>query len=73
MKKMKDTLTRAFYRLSGGRPMTFITFAFTDVVSGKPVNYYQDRHKQKYWMANGRWDKFRAETKKNQSSLTHRY
>ena len=35
-------------------------FAFTDIVSGKPVYYYKDCYKQE-WMANSKWSIFRCD------------
>lgn len=40
--------------------MKFIRFAFTDVVSGKAVNYYRGSDGKTY-MANHRWSLFRVE------------
>jgi hypothetical protein len=54
------TLERALRLLLGGRPMRFEKFAFTDVVSGLPVNYYTDTLGRK-WMANTAWSLFRVE------------
>lgn len=44
-----------------GYPMKYLNFAFTDVVSGKPVNYYSGSN-GKIYMANYRWSLFRVET-----------
>lgn len=52
----KDSL---FYRLTGGRPMKHLGFAFTDVISGKPVSYWRDKFGRE-WMAVGAWSLFRV-------------
>lgn len=41
-------------------PMTLICYEFTDVVSGKSVFRFRDRH-GKLWLAEGRWSWFRVE------------
>ena len=46
-------------QLLDGRPMTYAGFAFTDIVSGVPVNYYRDTLGRK-WMATSRWGWFRV-------------
>lgn len=46
--------------LTGGRPMQWLGFAFTDIVSGKAVHYWRDSFGRK-WMANGSWSLFRVE------------
>ncbi len=45
--------------LTGGRPMIFIGYNFTDKVSGLAVNDYQDRL-GRIWMANSKWSLFRV-------------
>lgn len=45
-------------KLLGGRPMRRTSFAFTDVVSGKPVYYFIDRLGRR-WLAEHRWARFR--------------
>lgn len=49
-------------KLTGGRPMRKIGYAFADKVSGKSVNYYVD-YFGNVWMANGAWSKFRVRSK----------
>lgn len=53
-------IKRLFFWLSGGRPMRYEGFNFTDIVVGKPVNNYTDRLGRK-WMAHGAWSWFRVE------------
>jgi hypothetical protein len=50
-----------FYKLTGGRPMIFVRYLFTDSVSGEMVGLYEDRLSGKRWMANGPWCWFRVE------------
>lgn len=64
---MRDKLKTLFYRLTGGRPMKLIGFAFTDVVDGQAVNYYIDKF-DRVWMANSRWSRFRV-TRREYESL----
>jgi hypothetical protein len=45
--------------ISGGRPMQFIKYHFTDSVSGRDVNLYRDKF-GKIWMAENRWGLFRV-------------
>jgi hypothetical protein len=52
-------LRRFFFALTGGRPMVKIGYAFTDVVSGKPVFYYKD-YLNRYWIAENSWGFFRV-------------
>jgi hypothetical protein len=47
------------WKLTGGRPMIFIRFQFTDIVVGMPVNSYMDRL-GRYWLANHSWSLFRV-------------
>jgi len=42
-----------------GRPMTYMYYAFTDGVSGLPVNIYRDA-KGRHWMARSKWAWFRV-------------
>lgn len=63
---IQDLLSRYWWKVAlikaiGGRPMIYLDFAFTDKVSGKAVNYYQDRL-GRCWMANGKWSAFRVKT-----------
>lgn len=56
---MIDLIKRVFAIASGGRPMRRIGFAFTDIVSGKPVHYFEDFHGT-IWLAEHRWSGFRV-------------
>lgn len=49
-------------KLTGGRPMTNRGYAFTDIVSGRPVYYWRDQF-GRAWMANGAWSLFRVPRK----------
>lgn len=49
-------------RLLGGRPMTYIGYAFTDVIIDQPVYYWRDSY-GRVWLANNRWGLFRVRTK----------
>lgn len=51
---------RFFSKLLGNRPMKFVCFMFTDIVSGQAVNIYRD-DSEKFWMANNKWGWFRVE------------
>ncbi|KRA00275.1 hypothetical protein ASD64_01500 [Mesorhizobium sp. Root157] len=46
-------------KLLGGRPMKLMGFAFTDIVVGKPVFYWQDTLGRD-WLAHGAWSIFRV-------------
>lgn len=46
------------YKITGGRPMTLIGFAFFDCVSGEQVYYAADKFGRE-WLSNGRWSWFR--------------
>lgn len=50
-----------FYSLTGGRPMMYAGWAFTDRVTGRDVFYWIDRDKLNHWMAESRWSLFRVE------------
>lgn len=50
---------RWLWKLTGGRPMTFVNFRFTDVVNGLPVHHFHDRLGRD-WLAHGRWSLFRV-------------
>lgn len=56
---MRINLKTMFYRITGGRPMKLIGFAFINVVDGRAVNYYIDKF-DRIWMANGPWSRFRC-------------
>jgi len=47
------------FKITGGRPMIFISSNFVDKVSGLMVNDYQDRF-GRLWMANSKWSIFRV-------------
>ena len=46
-------------KLTGGRPMKRVGFAFYDQVSGVPVHYWVD-HFGRYWLAEGSCSIFRV-------------
>jgi len=50
---------KILYKIFGGRPMAYLGFNFTDIVSGKPVNNYRDKF-GRLWMAENRWGWFRV-------------
>lgn len=52
-------MRRLFYWLTGGRPMVREHFAFTDIVTGKSVNYYTDAYGRR-WLAMSPWALFRV-------------
>lgn len=54
-------IEQLFYKLSGGRPMSKVIYAFRDVVKHEPVFIFED-HFGRYWMANNRWSLFRVRT-----------
>lgn len=41
-------------------PMVFVRYAFTDVVSGRSVNYYRTAGSGRIVMAETRWSLFRV-------------
>lgn len=47
-------------RITGGRPMIFVGVAFTDIVSGRPVNHYIDRFGREWLADSGNWSLFRV-------------
>jgi len=49
------------WKLTGGRPMTRLEFAFTDRVTGKSVHYWRDRLGRE-WLAEGAFSLFRVPT-----------
>lgn len=52
-----------FGKLTGGRPMKYEGFAFTDAVSGKRVEYRRDTF-GRLWMADGgAWSMFRVKAR----------
>jgi hypothetical protein len=52
-------MVKWIWRLTGGRPMTAISTAFIDIVTGERVRIYQDRLGRR-WLATGAWDLFRV-------------
>lgn len=46
-------------KLTGGRPMRYEGYAFTDRVAGYAVNYYTDRLGRE-WLAENAWSLFRV-------------
>lgn len=52
-------MIKLFFILTGGRPMKFMDFRFTDVVNSKPVHLYEDRN-GRTWLAHGPWSWFRV-------------
>jgi len=59
-------------RLLGGRPMKFVTFMFTDVVSGKKVNIYRDSL-ERFWMAENKWGWFRVPIKSEHALYNYNF
>ncbi len=58
-----ERLIQLWFNITNGRPMRCLSFAFTDVVSGKGVNYYTD-YKNRLFMAETKWSLFRVRVKK---------
>lgn len=56
-------LKNLFFKLTGGRPMKYVASMFIDVVSGEPVNRYEDRLGRS-WMASSPWAPFRVRIEK---------
>jgi len=52
---------KAFYRITGGRPMRIKYLAFVDEVSKRPVFKFTDCY-GRWWLAEHRWSKFRVRT-----------
>lgn len=52
-------MRRLFYWITRGRPMVREHFAFTDVVTGEPVNCYRDAYGRR-WLATSPWALFRV-------------
>ena len=52
-------MKKLFYRLTGGRPMKKVCYAFTDVGNNRAVHYYVDRLGRS-WLAQGAWASFRV-------------
>lgn len=55
-------IARLLTKLTDGRPMHYLGFAFTDVVSGKPVYNWVDRLDRR-WLAEGAWSLFRVKSR----------
>jgi len=49
-----------FFKLTGGRPMKKLSYAFLDVVSKRDVYYFEDRF-GRTWLAESPWSIFRVE------------
>lgn len=64
-----NIIKRLFYRITGGRPMIYWGYRFTDTVAGRRVNLYLDRRDGSYWLAYTRWSMFRMDV--NESPLYH--
>lgn len=60
-----------FWKLTGGRPMKLIGFAFTDRVDGRAVNYYIDKF-DRLWLANGPWSRFRVSRREHEGLGNYR-
>jgi hypothetical protein len=52
-------LVKLLTKLTGGRPMRRLGYAFTDKVSGESVDFYRDLLGRD-WMATGAWSLFRV-------------
>lgn len=64
-------LKTLFYRLTGGRPMKLIGFAFTDDKDHRAVYYCLDKF-DRLWMANGRWARVRVSRREFEGLGTYR-
>lgn len=53
-------MRRFLHILTGGRPMRYEGFLFTDIIVNKAVNSYTDYFGRR-WMAHGAWSWFRVE------------
>jgi hypothetical protein len=60
-------LRRFLWKLTGGRPMLFDGFAFTDIVVNRPVYNFECRNGRR-WMAYNKWGLFRVECPKNDAA-----
>ena len=49
-----------FFSVTGGRPMRYEGYDFTDCVSGRPVGRYTDKFGRKWLAASGPWSIFRV-------------
>jgi hypothetical protein len=56
-------LKQIFFMITGGRPMIFKESLFQDFISKEIVNLYVDQS-GRYWMATGKWSRFRFKTKR---------
>lgn len=61
MARLYPSIFHITMTITGGRPMRHISFAFTDVVSGRPVHRFVDAF-GRTWLAEGRWSRFRVPT-----------
>jgi hypothetical protein len=50
---------KMLFRLTGGRPMRRRGYAFTDVITGRPISYFTDKF-ERLWLAEGPWSLFRV-------------
>lgn len=55
-----DLVKRMLAYVTGGRPMKRRKYRFTDIISGNPVYYYEDKF-GRIWMATSAWALFRVE------------
>jgi len=55
--KTLNKYQRVLYRITGGRPMTNVGYAFSDAVSGQPVYHFIDKL-GRHWLAHGQWSSF---------------
>ncbi len=63
---MIERLIQLWFNITNGRPMRYLDFAFTDVVSGKMVNYYTD-YKNRTFMAETKWGMFRVRVERSEN------
>jgi hypothetical protein len=53
-------LKNLFYKITGGRPMTYLEQRFYDPIGNCQVNLYIDKFNRQ-WLATNRWAWFRVE------------
>jgi hypothetical protein len=53
-------MRQIFYNVTGGRPMRRLNRSFTDRVSGKRVEYFEDKFGRKWMADGGPWSLFRV-------------
>lgn len=61
-------LKKAFFTITGGRPMTEVEFYFNDKKNNLPVYRYQDGF-GRFWMAHSKWGKHRIPSVNTQKAL----